>query len=544
MVVIVRVGELVERLPLAQIELADEAGLREGVDDAVHGDLIGRPAQRLRDLPYALRRFRGFEVAEEREPVARDAEPGGADMFGEMIVLHTGDDSIHAKKLQVLDTDHGDAIVPLSQNSCDYTSITSHRMPKLLIAFASSSAVALGAFALQQQIAPETIPTRAPTATIPVAAPVAPALPSFLARAATEAAAILSPEAEGSDDVRAPQQQDVLPHADGLDVLTIAAPVQPAPTLAPAGAGGVPFTSFTLSAGQADVEIRSVTIERTGPGEDGIFEGVVVVDEDGEEVSDERRFDANHRIVFAMSLTIPAGESRTFTVLGSITDDAARFAGQSPVLAVTMIDASRPVRGELPVRGTAQTVNDTIVLGGATALLSPDDPNTDTRRFIGDTRVRFSAIRLTADSREDLELSGIAWRQDGTASAGDIENVVIVADGRTYATEADGRSYASSFSPAIRIPRGQSIDLAVLGDLTKSGAGRTVQFNIDSSDDISLVGLEYGFGVGVAPGGNTATEGHSVFITSDGTEDGDEGTPFFAGSVVTIQGGTEVYIGR
>ncbi len=413
-------------------------------------------------------------------------------------------------------------------------------MLKMMIPVAGASAAALAAFAAYQPTVPPREAPHPTSAHEPAAVALA---PRGIVTAAPSDSPISTALAAAVDAVVTPPTEES-PLSDDAATLMVRPAQQPATTIAPAGAGGVPFTRFELAAGSTDVELRSITIERTGPGEDGIFEGVVIVADDGEELSDERRFDADHRIVFAVELVIPAGESRTFTVLGSITDDAARFAGQSPILALAALDASVPVVGELPLRGTPQTVNDTIVLGGASALRSPEDPGTDTRRFIGDARVRFSAIRLTADTAEDIELSAIAWRQDGTAGPGDVSNVVTVADGRTYATEQDGRLYTSTFSPALRIPRGHSIDLLVVGDLTTSGAGRTVQFDIDSSDDIALAGLAYGFGVGVAPAGNTATEGRSVFITSDGTEDGDEGTPFYAGSLVTIQGGTAVFISR
>ncbi|MEN9561162.1 MAG: hypothetical protein RIQ56_435, partial [Candidatus Parcubacteria bacterium] len=80
--------------------------------------------------------------------------------------------------------------------------------------------------------------------------------------------------------------------------------------------------------------------------------------------------------------------------------------------------------------------------------------------------------------------------------------------------------------------------------ITFSGALRTLKFDIESSDDISLSGKTYGFGVGAGPGGATGTSGDSVFITSDGTEEGEEGQPFFSGSTVSIKPGTPVYIGR
>lgn len=314
---------------------------------------------------------------------------------------------------------------------------------------------------------------------------------------------------------------------------------QPAPTLAMRGAGGVPFTTFDVLAGPRDLELRSITLKRTGPSEDRVFDGVALSDEDGD-IGD-GNFNSNHELVIPTSIRLSAGAVKTFSITADISDDLDSLAGQMPSISVVSIDASESVAG-LPVVGTAHTVNASIQIGGARAMISQFDPSNNTVRYIGDADIRFSGIRLTADSVEDLTLESIAWDQSGTASSGDITDVQTVVNGVAYSTEINGRTYTSTFTPALVIPKGQSVELYVQGDLTYLGAKRTVQFDIRSSDDISLIGNTYGYGVGTAPEGNTAVSGNSVFITSDGTSEGDEGAPFFAGSVASISGGAAVNI--
>ena len=81
-------------------------------------------------------------------------------------------------------------------------------------------------------------------------------------------------------------------------------------------------------------------------------------------------------------------------------------------------------------------------------------------------------------------------------------------------------------------------------EITTTGANRTVEFDIDDSSDIGLTGNIYGFGIGITPSGDTAMNGNSVFLTSDGTPDGNEGASFFAGSMVTINPGTLISVGN
>ena len=327
------------------------------------------------------------------------------------------------------------------------------------------------------------------------------------------------------------------------DVLTVSVPEQPAYSIAPRDALSVPFTKVTLTAGARDVEVRSVTIKRVGLGGDGAFSDMSLLDEDGTDLSD-ASLHSDHVAIFKDSFTVSAGTSKTLTVVGNMASELADYDGQVPILRIDAIDASSPVVGTLPVIGTAQAINNSLTIGSATAVLSPEDPASERTKYIGDAEVKFSGIQITADSAEDMRLDSIAWYQSGTAGIADISNVRTVVDGVSFPTEVDGRSYTSTFPNGVVIKKGNTIDVYVEGDILFSGAGRTVEFDIDYSTDTSLTGLAYGFVTGLVPGGNTDTAGHSVFLTSDGETDGDTLKPFFAGSITHISAGTFNYIER
>lgn len=327
-------------------------------------------------------------------------------------------------------------------------------------------------------------------------------------------------------------------------MLVIASGEQPAPTLAIAGAGGVPFTTFTLTAQGADVQVRRITLERAGAGVDQIFDGIAIEEDDGGYESDELLLDSNHRAIFAADITIPKGTTKSFTVYATIAGEITSYEGQMPLLNIVSVEADAPLEGLLPIRGTPHTVNTTLTIGGATALLSAYDPGASQSRYITDAGVRFSGIRITADSHEDLELNSITWDQAGTADARDIMNVATVVDGVAYATTIEGRWYTTEFPSPIRISKGNTVDVHIRGDIGTTGSNRTVKFDIRESGDIDLNGTTYGYGVGLAAAGNTAMSGGSVFTTSDGTTDGDEMMPFFSASETRITPGGFVSIGR
>ncbi|HWP61564.1 MAG TPA: peptidoglycan-binding domain-containing protein [Candidatus Paceibacterota bacterium] len=311
-------------------------------------------------------------------------------------------------------------------------------------------------------------------------------------------------------------------------------------SVAPAGAG-VLFFSMNLTAGSKDVVVHSVTMQRDGAGSDGAFASFGLYDEAGLQIGTIRTLNSNHELVFDHPFTIPAHSTHEFDMYASTNSDLTDYDGQAPAVEVTAISASSPVVGTFPLQGPMQTINNSLIVGVANLTLSPADPNVESRHYIDEKGVTFSAIRMTADSHEDLSISNIIWTQSGSAGSDDIANLATVIGTTTSpATQSPYASneYVSFFDPAIVIPRGQTIDIAVRGDILPSAANRTIEFDIlDNTDDISLTGLTYGFPVGAIPAGNTATAGHSVFLTTTGDTDGASLTPFFSGSIVDVSGG-------
>ncbi|MDO8514105.1 MAG: peptidoglycan-binding domain-containing protein [bacterium] len=332
------------------------------------------------------------------------------------------------------------------------------------------------------------------------------------------------------------------------DTLTVSDPGQPEPSLAPQGAG-VLFLSFTLEAGSTDVVVREVVIERTGIGADGAFANFGLWDEQGLQIGNVVSLNSTHRATFRRSFTVPAGSKQTLEVYANMNADLSSYDGQTPVIQLASISASSPVEGTLPLKGTPQTLNSSLAIGGATAIRSSYDPGTALTRYINETGVKFSGIRVTANSQEDITFTSIIWTQSGTAGRYDIDNVQTVVDGAMYPTFVSPYSekeYVTLLDPGIVVKKGDSIDVYVQGDIKTTGSNRTVQFDIrDINDELGFDGNLYGFGLGVSPSGNTDVEGaHSAFITSDGTTDGDTGSPFYAGSIITISGGAFTTIGK
>lgn len=302
----------------------------------------------------------------------------------------------------------------------------------------------------------------------------------------------------------------------------------------------IPFTQFSITAPAHEISLSAVTVERTGLGSDGAFESVVLLDADGAVISDEKRLNSLHTAHIPVDITIPAHETQTFTLAANIgeVDD---YTGQMPSFTIRAIDATTPITG-LPIVGTAHTLVSGISVGSLTFARGIDDPFDNGTLYINDTGITFSSIRVTAGSAEPLMLTHVAWEQNGSASFQDIENIQVIVNNTSYPTERDGKEYEASFGQGIRIEKGMNATITVKGDIRSSGSGRTVRFDIAGADDVGARGLQYGYYVEGSPESHTATSGNSVFLTSDGTPDGESLDPFYKGSEFTISPGAFINI--
>ncbi|MEX0651950.1 MAG: hypothetical protein WD509_00540 [Candidatus Paceibacterota bacterium] len=314
--------------------------------------------------------------------------------------------------------------------------------------------------------------------------------------------------------------------------LSISAATQPAASLAPDSAARVPFTNFTVTAGtDGAVTLESVVVKRTGLAANAAFSGVVLLDSNGVQLGTARTLNSNDQSTVGESVTIPAGQSRTFTVAGNMAADNSTRAGQVAGLDVVAVNTSAAVSGSLPITGASHTINATLSIGSASLNVSSFDPNSSQTKEIGTTGVRIAGVRLTAGSAEDIRIRNIRWNQTGSAGSTDISNVVTVVDGTSYPTavSADGKFYTANFGSGIVVTEGNNVDIYVKADIS-GGSARTVVMDIDKDTDIYVTGETFGYGITATHSQNGTAAPTSSEFTS--------GTPFFDGSHMTISAGS------
>ncbi len=319
--------------------------------------------------------------------------------------------------------------------------------------------------------------------------------------------------------------------------ISVAAGSQPANALAPQGANRVPFTRFTLTAGSnGPVTVNSVTVQRVGAGNNAAFSGVVLIDQDGNQLGTSKSFNSNDQATIGEAITIPAGQSRTFTVAGNMAASLSSYSGQAPGISVVAVNTSATVSGTLPITGAFHTLNSTLTVGS----LSLDTSNAYASnsvgtKEIGTTNYRATGFRLTAGSAEDVRLKMIRFNQTGSVSTmNDLANIKVVINGTAYPTtvSADGKYVTANLGAGILITKGNSIEVYVQYDIVGANASnRTVIFDVDKTTDIYAEGVTYGYGISPGAGATSVPTDRTTANTTETS-----GTPYIYGAQVTVSG--------
>jgi len=277
--------------------------------------------------------------------------------------------------------------------------------------------------------------------------------------------------------------------------LTITAAAQPTATLAVKGATRLPFTKVVLTAGtDGDVTVNSFLIERTGLANDAAFDGIILLDEEGNQIGIAKTLNSLHQATVGSAFVVKAGTSKTITVAGNMDSSLTGRGGEVPYLSVMGVNTSAIVTGDLPVTGTGHTVNNTLSIGSVTMLRGGIDPGADQSKEVGTTGYTFSSVRITAGTNEKVLVKSIRWYQSGSATSEDLENVKTYVGGTAYDVVVDGKYYTSTFGDGILVDKGGNIEVSIKGDVV-GGAARTVDFDIYKRTDIYVVGENYGFGI-------------------------------------------------
>ncbi len=285
---------------------------------------------------------------------------------------------------------------------------------------------------------------------------------------------------------------------DGTLEVSLAS-TNPAADTVPQGAVGVVLASLDLTAScDDDVVISELTVLHEGFGDEGDISGVYAAI-DGGRVSRKRSLDSQDQtsdLRFTEPLTVEACETQTVDIVADF--DTSLTAGAEHNIAVELPSDFQSnaldVEGNFPLRGNtfriAAVTSGTMTV--AYRAVSPDEVD------VGDDAKVVGKFELSTNSVEDQTVYSMTLEQNGTASDGDISNIMVRRTDGTVLTNTVANTVGDFvtlvFDPPFTVLEGDKITLEVVADVD-SGAGETVVMHFEESSDLFAVGSLYGYGV-------------------------------------------------
>jgi hypothetical protein len=267
----------------------------------------------------------------------------------------------------------------------------------------------------------------------------------------------------------------------------------PASSIVLKNSARAPFTKINLTATGGDVIVDNWAVKRVGVAQDSNFSSVDIVDlTTNAPINDTgKTFTSEHVANFTENLTIPNGTTKSVMLVGNM---GTGNSGETPALAlqsITLVGGS--VSGNFPITGNSMTINTSIVIGSATMTWPGAYNNATSTLEVGKKDYAFFSFSLGAGSTEDVQFSQVKVYQAGSASlTTDLTNLKFYNDGTLLASGTNvGSSYINFTFSALTIPKGQTKQFVVKGDVS-SGSARTIKLGLYRATDLLVKGLTYG----------------------------------------------------
>lgn len=315
--------------------------------------------------------------------------------------------------------------------------------------------------------------------------------------------------------------------SSGSATLSVAlAPDTPASGIVVASAARYPFTKINLTATGGDVTVDSITVQRTGLGNDNAFSNLDLIDADTMLPinTTSKTLNSSHQAIFTKDFTVPAGTTKSIILAANMASSLSSYSGEVPSLSLVDIQVKddATVEGDLPITGNYQTLNGTITIGTATVSRGAYTNATSTSIKVGETGYTFFSFKVVAGSAEKVQFSQVKVYQEGSAALGtDLTNIALYQDGTKLADGVvDGKYVSFTFDP-VTLDKGKTGQFLVKADVA-DGSARTVKLGIYKSTDLIVKGLTYGYNItptysGTGSSSNSPVLSDNQFTISTGT---------------------------
>ncbi len=282
----------------------------------------------------------------------------------------------------------------------------------------------------------------------------------------------------------------------------------------PINVDNVVFSKFVFTAGAgADVKVNAVRIDRKGLGATGDFTTVTLYDGATKLGTSKSSWTSEGYMNYNIpgGWTVPAGTSKTLTMVARL-----GTAGTYNALGVGAVTLSAGTVSGLPVFGNELTgVNVTV----GTVTMTGQGTTSQTKN-IGTNDVTLAQFRLALSGVEDGKLMSVRLKNKGTASDSDLANLYLFRGSEQLAgpVQVSGDYVSFELSEAYALLKSKNTDFKVMGDIA-GGDSRTIEFVLDDTTDLAVVGNIYSTNMSVtATGFDAAADAGTTATTVDGAE--------------------------
>lgn len=268
----------------------------------------------------------------------------------------------------------------------------------------------------------------------------------------------------------------------------------PASQTIPSNSTRVVFTNFNVTASSdGDVVLQEVTIKRTGVGpyndisEVYLYDGAVRLN-NGRSISS----DTNTAEITGLNVTIPAGTTKTLSIVGNI------GSGKTGNHALGIESASAIKAGGSTISGSFPVIGNTMSLSATSVgTITIAKVGTLGNLTIGDMQSAITEFKLTAGT-QDVMVRSLRLKNEGDLTTSLLSNFTLM-QGTTnvsVAATVEGRYITLSLNTPFQIKNGVSKNFTLKADVSSSSeVGKTIKLLVDKTADIYATSDQYGYGV-------------------------------------------------
>ncbi len=263
----------------------------------------------------------------------------------------------------------------------------------------------------------------------------------------------------------------------------------PAGVTLPGGAVSVPFTKFNVTASNdGPITLNTLVVKRTGVGAASEITKVYIYEGNTRLTNGRTINSTTHEATFStMNYTIPAGTTKTLTIVADVDDAGEHALGLAAASSITATGVT--VSGSFPITGNKMSLSTTAA--GKTDI---EGNNTYTLK-VGETDVQVGSFSVFVDNTEDAKVEAITLYNSNRDI---LSNMKLYRGTDMVASGVKNGSYTTfTFNTPYAIAKGQSAQFTLKGDVTGARDGDTAVLNIRYKTDVRVKGQTYNTYLGV-----------------------------------------------